>query len=166
MALGRVGVHTAGVAGPGFLLPASAGTLSGMPLDADLVLRNLAELVTCEPALGDGALGVVECGAVAAAGERIAWVGPESRLEAEVRHAPGAVEIDGRGRVALPGFVEIAHGVRRIAPAGVRATRTRRELPGDRGGGWWHPLDHEGDARGDHVSALFKRGRVIHETAR
>jgi imidazolonepropionase len=77
-----------------------------MPVDADLILRNLAELVTCEPSLGDGVLGVIERGALAAAAERIVWVGPESRLDAEVRRAPGAVEIDGRGRVALPGFVD------------------------------------------------------------
>ena len=91
---------------PGFLLPTSAGTLSGMPVDADLVLRDVTELVTCEAGLGEGALGVIERGALAAASERIVWVGPESRLDAEVRRAPGAVEIDGRGRVALPGFVD------------------------------------------------------------
>jgi imidazolonepropionase len=75
-------------------------------IDADLVVRNLAELVTCEPQLGDGSLGVIERGALAAAGGRVVWVGAESRLATEVRRLPGTVEVDGRGRVALPGFVD------------------------------------------------------------
>lgn len=73
---------------------------------ADLIVTNLAELVTCEPSLGEGPLGVIERGALAAAGGRIVWVGPESRLEAEVAPAPDARWIDGRGQVALPGFVD------------------------------------------------------------
>ena len=75
-------------------------------LPADLVVANLAELVTCEPALGEGPLGVIENGALAAQGGRIVWVGPESQLAAEVRDAPGAQRIDGRGAVGLPGFVD------------------------------------------------------------
>src|SRR5256712_6220224 len=72
---------------------------------ADLVITNLAELITCEPALGEGPLGVITRGAIAAAGGRIVWVGPESRLAAEVGAVPGAQRIDGRGAVGLPGFV-------------------------------------------------------------
>ncbi|HXG15483.1 MAG TPA: imidazolonepropionase [Calidithermus sp.] len=73
---------------------------------ADLVVAGLAELVTGEPALGDGPLGVIPGGALAAAGGRLVWVGPESRLAAEVTLAPGAVRLDGRGQVAVPGFVD------------------------------------------------------------
>ncbi len=73
---------------------------------ADLVVAGLAELVTGEPALGEGPLGVIPRGALAAAGGRIVWVGPESRLEAEVTLAPGAVRLEGRGQVAVPGFVD------------------------------------------------------------
>src|SRR2546425_2708262 len=73
---------------------------------ADLVITNLAELITCEPALGEGPLGVITRGAIAAAGGRIVWVGPESRLAAEVGAGPGAQRIDGRGAVGLPGFVD------------------------------------------------------------
>src|SRR3989475_6221881 len=73
---------------------------------ADLVITNLAELITCEPALGEGPLGVITRGAIAAAGGRIGWVGPESRLAAEVGAVPGAQRIDGRGAVGLPGFVD------------------------------------------------------------
>lgn len=73
---------------------------------ADLVVADLAEVVTGEPALGEGPLGVIPRGALAAAGGRIVWVGPESRLAAEVTLAPGAVRLDGRGQVAVPGFVD------------------------------------------------------------
>jgi imidazolonepropionase len=73
---------------------------------ADLVVADLAEVVTGEPALGEGPLGVIPRGALAAAGGRIVWVGPESRLAAEVTPAPGAVRLDGRGQVAVPGFVD------------------------------------------------------------
>lgn len=73
---------------------------------ADLVVANLAELVTGEPGLGAGPLGVIERGALAAADGRIVWVGPESRLAAEVALAPRAVRVDGGGAVGLPGFVD------------------------------------------------------------
>jgi imidazolonepropionase len=75
-------------------------------ITADLTVANLAELVTCEPALGEGPLGVVEGGALAAAGGRIVWIGPEERLGSEVTAAPGAEHIDGRRAVGLPGFVD------------------------------------------------------------
>ncbi len=70
----------------------------------DLVVTNLAEVVTCEPAPGEGPLGVIPGGALVAAGGRVAWVGPESRLDR--RAWPDAAQLDGRGRVAVPGFVD------------------------------------------------------------
>src|SRR2546428_6150207 len=73
---------------------------------ADLIVTSLAELVTGEPALGEGPLGVITRGAIAAAGGRIVWVGPESRLAAEVGAVPGAQRIDGRGAGRLPGLVD------------------------------------------------------------
>src|SRR2546426_3012482 len=72
---------------------------------ADLVITNLAELITCEPALGEGPLGVITRGAIAAAGGRIVWAGPESRLAAEGGALPRAQPIDGRGAVGLPRFL-------------------------------------------------------------
>jgi imidazolonepropionase len=62
---------------------------------------GIAELVTCDPAAGDGsALGLVEDAAVVIEDERIAWVG-------ERRRAPDADErIELAGRCVLPGFVD------------------------------------------------------------
>lgn len=75
-------------------------------MNADVIIVGFAELVTCEPTLGDGPLGVIRDGAIAAAGGRIVWVGHESRLASEVTAAPGTQRIDGRGAVGLPGFVD------------------------------------------------------------
>jgi imidazolonepropionase len=75
-------------------------------LAADLLITNVAEVVTCEPALGEGPLGVIAAGAIAAAGGRVVWVGPESRVADEVRLTLGGRRVDGRGGVALPGFVD------------------------------------------------------------
>lgn len=72
---------------------------------ADLVVTNLRELVTCDPALGAGPLGVVPDAALVAAGQRIVWVGPRSWL-GEVAISPGAERLDAGGRVGLPGFVD------------------------------------------------------------
>src|SRR2546430_15108854 len=74
-------------------------------ISADLIVTNLAELVTCEPALGEGPLGVITRGAIAAAGGRIVWVGPESRLAPQGRAVPGAQRIDGPGAGGPPRFV-------------------------------------------------------------
>jgi imidazolonepropionase len=74
-------------------------------IDADLLVEHAAQVVTCEPA-GDDPLGVLAPGALAAAGERIVWIGPAARAGAEVRLAPGGRRLDARGRVVLPGFVD------------------------------------------------------------
>jgi imidazolonepropionase len=73
---------------------------------ADLVVTGLAEVVTCEPALGDGPLGVIRGGAVAAMDGRIVWVGPAGDLAAHVSLTASGRRLDGQGRVALPGFVD------------------------------------------------------------
>jgi len=73
---------------------------------ADLVVAGAAQVVTCDPARGEGGVGIIENGAVAAAGERIVWIGPGARLAAEVDLAPGGRRVDARGRVVLPGFVD------------------------------------------------------------
>lgn len=73
---------------------------------AELAVVNIGELVTCEPALGEGPLGLIPHAALAAAGGRVVWVGRESRLGREVTLRPGAREIDAGGAVAMPGFVD------------------------------------------------------------
>lgn len=64
------------------------------------VITNIGSLVTNDPSLGTGPLGLVEDAAVVMADGRIAWVGPAGR-------APAADEVvDAGGRAVLPGFVD------------------------------------------------------------
>src|SRR2546426_3264018 len=67
----------------------------GPMISADLIVTNLAELVTCEPALGEGPLGVITRGAIAAAGRPIVLVGPQYPLAAQARALPVAQRIEG-----------------------------------------------------------------------
>lgn len=69
---------------------------------ADLVVRNAGRLVTCAPTLGAGPLGVIERGALTAAGGVITWVGPERDL-GEHRNAR---ELDAGGNAVLPGLID------------------------------------------------------------
>ncbi|POM24663.1 Imidazolonepropionase [Actinomadura rubteroloni] len=65
-----------------------------------VVIRGIGELVTGDPAAGDGALGVLRDAAVVFDGGRVAWVGPSG-------DAPAADEaVDAGGRCVLPGFVD------------------------------------------------------------
>ncbi len=63
------------------------------------VITNIGELVTNDPAVGDG-LGIVRDAALVMDGDTIAWTGPASE-------APAADEsFDAAGRAVLPGFVD------------------------------------------------------------
>ncbi|MEU3458716.1 imidazolonepropionase [Streptomyces sp. NPDC006733] len=71
-----------------------------MPTTATTVITNIGSLVTNDPSLGAGPLGLLTDAAVVMAEGRIAWVGPADR-------APAADEVfDARGRAVLPGFVD------------------------------------------------------------
>jgi imidazolonepropionase len=99
------------------------------PPAPDLVIRHAGELLTCAapagaagganasagareaakaPAgpLGVDALGIILDGALAVAGGRIVWLGPDAELEAAVTVRPATRVVDARGRVVMPGVVE------------------------------------------------------------
>ncbi|MFB7948965.1 imidazolonepropionase [Kitasatospora phosalacinea] len=64
------------------------------------LISNIGSLVTNDPALGEGPLGLLADAAVVVDGDRVAWVGPG-------RAAPAADEaVDAGGRALLPGFVD------------------------------------------------------------
>ncbi len=79
---------------------------------AELVVTNLAEVVTLAegptPRVGEamGHLGRIPGGALAVAGGRVAWVGPERALGREVRLRSGGERVDGREGIVVPGFVD------------------------------------------------------------
>ncbi|WP_031015564.1 imidazolonepropionase [Streptomyces sp. NRRL F-5727] len=64
------------------------------------VLTNIGSLVTNDPALGEGPLGLVKDAALVLEGDRVAWVGPAAQ-------APAADHrVDAEARAVLPGFVD------------------------------------------------------------
>ena len=64
------------------------------------VVTNIGSLVTNDPALGDGPLGLIQNAAVVLDGETVAWVGPAAKAPAaDTTHDAG-------GRAAIPGFVD------------------------------------------------------------
>jgi imidazolonepropionase len=92
------------------------------------LVTGIAELVTNDPALGDGPLGLVPDAAVVVDDGVVAWVGPAAG-------APGAdARIDVGGRAVIPGFVDShAH----LVFAGDRAAEFDARMSGARydGGG-------------------------------
>jgi imidazolonepropionase len=90
-----------------------------------VLITNIGELVTNDPALGDGPLGLIRDAAVILDGERIAWVGPAA-------WAGAADEVyDASGRAALPGYVDShAH----LVFAGDRAAEFAARMSGRRYG--------------------------------
>ncbi|QES48582.1 imidazolonepropionase [Streptomyces venezuelae] len=63
-------------------------------------ITSIGSLVTNDPALGEGPLGLVQDAAVVIEGDRIAWVGPTA-------NAPATdTAYDADGRAVIPGFVD------------------------------------------------------------
>jgi imidazolonepropionase len=79
---------------------------------ADLIVTDLAEVATLSggavPRVGPAMtrLGRIPHGAVAVAGGRFAWVGPERALAPSVRLRRGGVRVRGNGGTLVPGFVD------------------------------------------------------------
>lgn len=76
---------------------------AGGAAPCDFVLRGAAELVTMS---GTDGLGLIVGGALAARQGRVAWVGPERDLAAQVAVTDDAVVVDAEGAAVLPGFVD------------------------------------------------------------
>jgi imidazolonepropionase len=72
---------------------------------ADLVVHNIGQLVTCEPGIGEGALGTLENAAVGAKDGAIVWVGPSARW-GRLDLTPQARVVDAEGCSVVPGFVD------------------------------------------------------------
>src|SRR3954468_19234316 len=66
-----------------------------------LVIRHarVATMTGAQASVGFGPLGLIEDGAVACEGDRIAWVGPSTQ-------APAGETIDAAGKLLMPGFVD------------------------------------------------------------
>ncbi len=78
---------------------------------ADLVIADCRQLLTCggglpkrKDALGD--VGLIENSWIASRGGRIVYIGQGENARAEIELSKGGVQIDGRGLVGLPGFID------------------------------------------------------------
>ncbi|MDX6432823.1 MAG: imidazolonepropionase [Streptosporangiaceae bacterium] len=87
-----------------------------------LLIRNIGELVTNDPDLGEGALGLLRDAALVVQGGVIAWVGASAEAPA-ADHA-----FDATGRAVLPGFVD-SHG--HLVFAGERAEEFAARMSGE-----------------------------------
>ncbi len=85
-----------------------------------LVIDNISELVTNDPALGDGPLGVVTNASVVIDGDTVVAVGPAGAVADE--------RLDAGGRCVLPGFVD-SHT--HLVFAGDRAEEFTRRMAGE-----------------------------------
>ena len=96
-----------------------------------LVIDNISELITNDPELGDGPLGVVTDASVVIDGDTVLAVGPSGAVADE--------RLDVSGRCVLPGFVDSPH------PPGVRGRPGRGVHPADGGRALrrgWDPGHH------------------------
>ncbi|HEX8860767.1 MAG TPA: imidazolonepropionase [Actinomycetes bacterium] len=97
-----------------------------MNRQVDLLLTGIGQLVTADPGLGVGPLGLVERAAVAAAGGTVVFAGPEASLP-DLPVAPGCERMDAGGHAVVPGFVD-AHT--HLVFAGDRADEFAARLRG------------------------------------
>jgi len=87
------------------------------------LIDGIGELVTNDPELGEGPLGVIRDAALVLDGDRVSWAGPRDRVpegSATSRHDAG-------GRCVLPGFVD-SHG--HLVFAGDRAEEFAARMAG------------------------------------
>jgi imidazolonepropionase len=95
----------------------------------DLILINAGELVTCagDGSDGNGALGLVEDGAMVVDHGRVAWTGTTKELKRKSFGKPKKT-VDARGAVVTPGFVD-PHT--HLAFAGSREDELERKTGGE-----------------------------------
>jgi imidazolonepropionase len=122
-----------------------------------MIIRAIGELVTNDPAIGTGPLGLIRDAALVIDGDRVAWVGPAAA-------APAADEAyDAVGRAVLPGFVDShAH----LVFAGERAAEFAARMGGRpyTGGGIRTTVERTRAASDDELRANL--ARLLAEMAR
>ncbi len=90
-----------------------------------LVVEGIGHLVTNDPTLGEGPLGLIRDAAVVVEGDAVAWVGPRAALRGNAADE----RWDAGGRAVLPGFVE-SHS--HLVFAGERAEEFAARMAGRR----------------------------------
>ena len=96
-------------------------------IEADLVVHDIGQLVTCEPAQGESVLGLLENAAVASKDGNVVWVGPSGRWQWRLDLSPDVTVVDARGACVMPGFVDARS---ELVWAGMRADEHAARLRG------------------------------------
>ncbi|GAA4686300.1 imidazolonepropionase [Streptomyces youssoufiensis] len=80
---------------------ATPGSAHGTPsAGTTTAITHISTLVTNDPSLGEGPLGLIQDAALVIDGDRIAWVGVTSKAPATDSH------LDAAGQAVIPGFVD------------------------------------------------------------
>src|SRR5215831_14666093 len=86
--------------------PVLSATGSSTTRPADFILTGAGELLTLDPDLDRGPLGIIRGGALAAHAGKIIWVGKTAKIRKNVWLLKDGRELDAHGRVVMPGFVD------------------------------------------------------------
>ena len=132
------------------------------PIEVDLVIRNTSELLTLSPFLNDeSGLGMIQNGAIAVKTGRIYWIGRSAELPKEFRLSKGGQEIDGTGKVVMPGLID-SHT--HLVFAGSRENEFEQRIQGlsyleiaERGGGILSTVEATRKASFDELFSLGKK---------
>ncbi len=121
-------------------------------MTTDYVVDHIAELVTNDPAVGEGPLGIVRDAAMLVLDGVVAWSGPRTRLPDS---GVGSV-LDATGRAVVPGFVD-SHG--HLVFAGERSAEFAARMAGTpyTAGGIASTVHATRAADDDHLAAGVRR---------
>jgi len=124
----------------------------------DFLLVGAGELLTLQPESGEGPLGIIRGGAVGALDGQLVWVGRTADVRKAIWLIPGGRELDARGLVVMPGFVD-SHT--HLCFAGFREREFARRAAGASyqeiaasGGGILATVEATRDATADEVKML------------
>ena len=127
----------------------------------DFLLVGAGELLTLQPESGEGPLGIIRGGAVGALDGQLVWVGRTADVRKAIWLIPGGRELDARGLVVMPGFVD-SHT--HLCFAGFREREFARRAAGasyqeiaTSGGGILATVEATRDATADELVALGHR---------
>jgi len=133
-----------------------------MPVLVDLIIKNASELLTLSASFKEGSgLGMIQSGTIVVKEGRALWVGKTSELPKDYRLGKDGQEIDAKGKVVMPGFID-SHT--HLVFAGSREHEFEQRIQGvsyleiaERGGGILSTVEATRKATFDELFLLGKK---------